>query len=257
MADELEVQNTPEPTPIEQRAMEQGWKPQDQWEGNPEDWRPAKEFVDRGELFKKIDELKRENKAIKQGHEELMKHHRDVRKIAYEQALADLKAQKAVALANGEAELVVELDDKIDETKERHRQAQAQPQVEVETGPDPVFEAWTNRNNWYVSDEDMKVVADNAAKNAYLRGERDKQALLTVAESAVKKAFPHKFTNPNREKPGAVDGGSNKKAQSKVDASLEMSEAEKHIMNKILRVTPSLTKEKYLEEYKARKSRGE
>ena len=70
---EQEVQPQAEPkqyTAVEQRALDQGWVPQDEWQGDPDDWRPAKEFIDRGELFRKIDELKNENKRIKQGVEE-------------------------------------------------------------------------------------------------------------------------------------------------------------------------------------------
>jgi hypothetical protein len=50
-----EVQN-PVLTEIEQRASSRGWVPKDEWDGDPEEWRPAKEFIDRGELFKKIED---------------------------------------------------------------------------------------------------------------------------------------------------------------------------------------------------------
>jgi len=65
--------NEPNPSiaadPYESEAREQGWKPQDEYEGDPNKWRPAKEFVERGELFGKIDslgkELKETRKALK------------------------------------------------------------------------------------------------------------------------------------------------------------------------------------------------
>lgn len=259
MADEV-VTNTPdegnqpvvEHTPIELQAMEQGWVPQDQWEGDPEAWRPAKEFVDRGELFKKIDEVRRENKRLKEGHEELLKHHMNVRKLAYEQALADLKAQKKAALADGDVDAVVEIDERIDEAKEAQRQAQTQ-EVEQANQPDPVFVEWMDRNDWYVKDMAMKAVADEVARRAFLSGERDKELLLKAAEKAVRKEFPHKFTNPNRERAGAVEGSTNKKVTKSAD--MDLTDAEKQIMNKVLRVTPGLTKEQYLKEFKAVKSR--
>ena len=49
---EPKVESTP---PVENNyeaeAREQGWKPKEGYEGDPEKWRPAKEFVERGELF--------------------------------------------------------------------------------------------------------------------------------------------------------------------------------------------------------------
>lgn len=242
----------PELTPIEQKALEQGWVPQDQWEGNPDDWRPAKEFVDRGELFKKIDEVRRENKRLREGHEELVKHHMNVKKLAYEQALADLRAQKKAALADGDADAVVEIDERIDETKEAQRAAVAQ-QVQQVAQPDPIFEDWMTRNPWYVKDEEAKVVADRAARAAFLLGERDKATILEVAEKAVRKEFPHKFTNPKREQAAPVEGSTNKKVTKSAEP--DLTDAEKQIMNKVLRVTPGLTKEQYLKEFKAVKSR--
>lgn len=250
MADE-NTENTPsEPTPIEQRAMEQGWVPEDQWDGEPEAWRPAKEFVDRGELFKKIDEVKRENKQLKQGIDELSKHHAKVREVEYQRALATLKAQKRDALADGDADKVVEIDERIDATKEAQRQSANQPQQQAEAVPDPRFEAWVNKNTWYNNDRIMKAAADEVARELVLRGERDNARILTEVEKRIKQEFPQKFTNPNREKASAVEGSTNKSTTRKTDT-VEMSDVEKTIMNKILRVTPGLTKEKYLEEFKS------
>jgi hypothetical protein len=262
MADENEIVegNAPEQTPeapelspIEQKAAEQGWVPKDQWTGDPDDWRPAKEFVDRGELFKKIDEVRRENKRLREGHEELVKHHLNVRKLAYEQALADLKEQKKAALAEGDVDAVVEIDERIAETKEEQRTAKAEA-VQEAAQPDPVFESWINRNQWYTTDVAAKAVADEVARMLFMRGERDKEALLEAAEKAVRKEFPHKFNNPKRDQAGAVEGSTGKKVtKSAPDA--DLSDAERQIMNKVLRVTPGLTKEQYIKELKAVKSR--
>jgi len=51
--------------PYEAAAREQGWKPKEEFEGDEGKWRPAKEFVERGELFGKIDTLGKELKETK------------------------------------------------------------------------------------------------------------------------------------------------------------------------------------------------
>ena len=84
----------PELSPTEQKAMEAGWVPQDQWEGDPDQWRPAKEFVDRGELFKKIEDQNRTIKEFKRALDDLKGHHAKTRETEYARALQVLKSQK-------------------------------------------------------------------------------------------------------------------------------------------------------------------
>lgn len=260
MAEEIQ-ENTPQPeptpqpelSPIEQKAMEQGWVPQDQWEGDPEQWRPAKEFVDRGELFKKIDEVKRENKQLRQGLEALSSHHAKVKETEYKRALETLKLEKRDALAEGEYDRVLEIDDKIAETREEMKAAKEEPK-QAQSQPDPKFVAWLDKNPWYSNNRAMKAVADEVTRELLERGVRDPDTILSEVEKEVKKEFATKFTNPNRSKPSAVDGGGTNKGSSKSD-DVEMSEADKQVMHRILSVTPGLTKAKYLEEYKGYKGR--
>ena len=58
-APEVIENETPESTvqtnPYEGEAREMGWRPKEEWQGEPEKWRDAKEFVERGELYGKID----------------------------------------------------------------------------------------------------------------------------------------------------------------------------------------------------------
>lgn len=258
MADEQDL-NTPAPeqpqyTAIEQRAMEQGWVPQDEWAGDEADWRPAKEFVDRGELLKSIQELKRENRSIREGVQEFKKHHELMKVAAYKQALADLKAKKREALEEGNADAVIEIDDKILETREAQRAAvdtPAEPTPQPQ-GPDPKFVRWEARNSWYRQDRAMKAVADEVARDMVGRGENDVERVLAEVDKEVRKAFPAKFENPNRSKPGAVENAS-KGGRTTSKDDVVMTDAEKAIMNKILK-TGALTKEEYLKEYKARQA---
>jgi hypothetical protein len=60
------VTETPvELSPDEQRAMEHGWRPKEEWEGDPEDWVSAREFNRRGELFARIAKYGNENKEMR------------------------------------------------------------------------------------------------------------------------------------------------------------------------------------------------
>ena len=103
----------------EEKALEQGWVPQDEWEGDPDQWRPAKEYLDRGELFKKIEDQNRTIKEFKRALDDLKGHHAKTRETEYARALTALKEQKKTALEDGDAAAVIKLDDEIDLVKAR------------------------------------------------------------------------------------------------------------------------------------------
>jgi hypothetical protein len=257
-----EVVETPEaapqekqPSAVEQRAMEQGWVPQDEWTGDPDDWRPAKEFVDRGELLKSISSLKRDNVQLKQAMEEFGKHHAKVREIEYQRAINDLKAQRREALADGELVRADELEERIDTLKEAKKQDSA-PVVHAPTEIHPAYAAWEQKNRWYQNERAMKIFADEVAKDMVQSGERDVPKILDEVDRQVRKEFPNKFTNPNREKAGAVEGSTNKGSKAGGRSGDEgLTDDERRIMNKLVS-TGVITKAKWLEEYKAIKGQG-
>lgn len=243
-----------EPTAHEQRAIEQGWVPKEEWDGDPDDWRPAKEFLDRGELFKKIEEQKRELKHMKSAMEEFSRHHAKVRDVEYKRALAALKAEKKEALEESDHDAVVEIDERIAEIKEQQRAVPQQTQTESQ--PDPMFTRWVARNSWYEQDRLMKAAADEVAREVFEAsgGAVDKAEMLAAIDKRIRKEFPHKFNNPNRDKANAVEGTSGK-GRTANDKEPEMNEVERRIMKTVL-ASGVISKEKYLEEFKAIKSRG-
>ena len=88
------IQQDPAPQvdSYEQQAREQGWRPKEEYEGDPEKWRPAKEFVERGELFGKIDHMGKELKETRKALKMLQEHHSKVKETEYNNALKELKA---------------------------------------------------------------------------------------------------------------------------------------------------------------------
>lgn len=243
-------QNQSQPSPIELKAMEEGWVPQDEWQGEPDAWRPAKEFVDRGELFKKIDDQNRTVKQLKQALDDLKGHHARVRETEYARALQSLKNQKKEAMTDGDADAVLRIEDQIDLVKEEQtnlRIQTAQARTQIEDIPAPEFVAWTSRNKWYTNDEGMKGYADSIGRSLSAAG-LSPTAVLAEVEKRVKTEFPHKFTNPNRAKAGSVEGSSAKGGTS--GESFDLSPVERQVMERFVK-QGIMTKEKYITELKA------
>lgn len=256
MAEEQKVVDTtqqaapeqkPQLTEMESKAASQGWRPKDEWDGDPDQWRPAKEFLDRGELFKKIDDQNRTIKEFQKTLAEFAKHHSKVKETEYARALADLKAAKKEALAEGDADAVVDIDDKIELVREAQR-ATPTPQVPQVPEVNPVFTAWVERNNWYQSSPAMRAYADRLGNELGSAGGMSATDILTQVEREVKKEFAHKFTNPNRDKPGSVEGSTNKGSARK--DSFQLSEDERRAMQKFVKQIPGYTEEKYIAELK-------
>lgn len=236
----------------ELRAQSQGWVPKEEWDGDPDSWRPAKEFLDRGELFKKIDEQNRVIKDFRKTIEDLSKHNAEIAKVEYKRALDTLRAEKKTALENLDAEAVLRIDDQIDVVREAQRKAET-TQVHLPQAPaelNPIFVAWKDRNGWYETNKAMRAYADKIGNE--LHGMSPTELLATV-EKEVKKEFADRFKNPNRDKPGAVEGsGPSKSGKAKDD--LVLSDDERRIMERFVRTIPGFTKEKYMEQLKAKRN---
>lgn len=235
------------PTAIELKAMEEGWVPQDQWEGDPDQWRPAKEFVDRGELFKKIDDQNRTVKELKRALDDMKKHHSQVRETEYAKALAALKEQKKSALEEGDAAQVIKLDDQIDLVKDEQRALKQEPAEVQDQSPSPEFTNWTNRNKWYETSQPMRAYADALGRDLAYGGMKPSEVLAEV-ERQVRQEFPHKFTNPNRDKPSAVEGSVNKGG--KANESFALSDEERRVMQRFVR-SGVMTEEQYIKDLKS------
>ena len=228
----------------EEKAMEQGWVPEDQWDGDPEQWRPAKEFLDRGELFKKIEDQNRTIKEFKRALDDLKGHHAKTRETEYARALATLKQQKRAALEEGDAAAVIQLDDEIDLVKDEQNKLKQRDYQQTEVDVNPEFSSWVDKNKWYETNEPMKAYADALGRSLAVKG-MSPSAVLQEVEKQVKLEFPNKFTNPNRNKPGAVEGSSNKGGKSSGEVSL--SDEERRVMQRFVR-TGVMTEKDYIAE---------
>lgn len=236
----------------EKAAMSQGWVPEDQYEGTGK-WRSAEDFLDRGELIANIEGKGKKIKALEGTVSELKKHYKSVRETEFKRALASLKAEKKEALDQGDTERVVEIDDEIADTKAEQAKAFVEPPQEQDQGvPNPQFLAWVDRNSWYKNDRVMKAAANVIADELIYSGERNPTAVLAEVEKRIKKEFPHKFTNPNREKSGSVEGGGSRGG--KPSDGFQLTDEERRVMQKFVKAGV-LTEKEYIADIRAQ--RGE
>lgn len=244
---------TPTYTEEEQLAMESGWVPKDQWKGDPESWRSAKDFNERGELFERIKQQSKDIQNLKQAMTFLTDQHKKQYIAGYNEAINNLRAKRDQALEDGDHVTAQRINDKIDDVKDNLRQAKETPVTQTATvQPTPEFMTWKSKNEWYMRDKTLTSVADAIGHTFFAENPgASETTMLNTVTREIKRRFPEKFSNGA---PPSPDGeGNTRSARGTTNplASIESSMPEEHkvIMRTILKATPGLTKEQYLKQY--------
>jgi len=250
-----DVQDTPQYTDIELRAMDMGWRPREEFNGADEDFIEAKEYVNRKPLFDKIEYQSKELKSVKRALDALKTHYTKVQETEYERALNSLKQQRKQALTEGDGDKFEAVDVEI---KNVERQAREIKAIHVDTSVpevNPEFQSWLNKNTWYNDTQYMRAFADDYGTRLAANGMAPSEVLVQV-EKAVRKEFPQKFRNPNKEDAGDVGNSRSARNTSSRQSSDEagLNEQERKIMNDLVR-SGVMTKEKYIADLKAVKAR--
>ena len=232
-------------------AKRQGWVPQEDYNGPEDKWVNADTFVKKGKeinaLLRKDNEfLKREVSEMKSTMNEFKKFHADTEKRAYERAMLDLREQKKEAIAAGDGEKVLQVDDAIDELKIARKEDRVLPPQQA---IDPTFIQWQEDNRWFGKDTELTAEANIIGEvvkrqNPTLIG----TDFLEEVTKRVKRMYPEKFTNANRNKPNPVEGSTTKPAGSRGkgfnDLPLEAKQACQKFEKQGL-----VTRDQYIKEY--------
>lgn len=193
------------------KAAEMGWVPKEEWKGDPEKWRPAEEFVSRGENIIPIlkDQIKKTRADLEMALKVNAKEIEAIKgeaygkaKAEYEAKLRTLDAKELEAFQSGDGEAYIQV--------KKERAAVRPPSIPAPVQApqtNPVFEDWREKNPWY-GDPELTEYADFVGtKIAHETPGAPLADIYAKVTERVKKARPDKFTNPRRDEPGAVEGG--------------------------------------------------
>lgn len=207
-----------------------GWVPREEFRGSDDEWVDADVFVKRGKeinpilrknnetLMKKLDEKSKEIDSIKASVEEFKQFQKESferKAVEYQVQIAELKAKKKEAIAEGNGDLVVDIDDQIDEIKEAQREAkdaakekevaEAAAKQNASVPDDPSLQEWLGKNTWFGQDSEMTDVANGLGASVrrqfpHLSG----QEFLTKLDEKIAEYFPEKILG-KKAKGNAVD----------------------------------------------------
>ena len=138
-------------TEVEDKARTMGWKPQDEYKGDPNRWTDAESFVRVGEEripvmkenFNKIAAKNQELEAKMNAMEDFQK---ESSKRSYDRAMKDILDQQRVAVEEADTE-------KFDKLKEQEEQTKVDYYPKESKTPDTQMAQevaeWESRNTWY------------------------------------------------------------------------------------------------------------
>jgi hypothetical protein len=212
---------------VEERAKTMGWVTMEDFKGDPDKWTSAEDYVDKADNIMPImraqnrkyeEELKAKSIGWKKTEEELAALKKTVENIVrintnvsereYERAMETIRNEQATAIENNDGEKFKALEAQKD-TLVKNRPEKVEI-VKEDPPVNPEFTKWVTHNTWYNDDPELRNYSDYMAsvvsrENPQLEGE----ALFEAVKNRVKATFPDKFENPNRNKAGDVDGGTN------------------------------------------------
>lgn len=233
-------ETTEEYSEVESQAMEHGWTPEGV-EGKRN--LTAEEFMDRQPLYDDIKSHKKQIKQLKEGVEALRKHNETIAERERAKVVAELKQAKKLALEQENYDAVVELDDRIAESK-------ASVPVPETQAKNAEFDAFVEDNPWYQEDQELTTFAD-ALGTSYLSNNPhipvDK--VYSYVASQVKQRWPEKFSVPARRRPSPVEGAQSGRAATKSKYSAKDLPEDARQMMKTIVKSGALTEQEYLKQY--------
>jgi len=192
----------PPPDPVDELARGMGWRPKDQFKGDPNLWKPAADYIKAGaeiqrglsrdlkDLRGTVDTMTRTQAAILQ---QSIAAEREKLVSRYNKAVEDGNAQESFTVGRA-----------IDNLNGQAQQLLA-PHHQVATPP-PEAEAWVERNGWFNSDPLARDLALAVAER-YANANHGVEAQLAAAEREVRKIYPHLFGASSKDPPGVAQPG--------------------------------------------------
>jgi hypothetical protein len=183
---------------VEKIAMEQGWTPKEDFKGNPDNWKPAAQYVEWGEMKNSITTLTKSMKGMRKSHDEEIVNLNKFHKASLEAREQELVTQLEAAVEDGDFDKVKEITGEQGKIAIKKEKLDSESLDNGDQKSDAEIKAeWELENFWIGNAADPRSgVANSAYSLAISRGKSIPEAIEFVDETIAEK-FPE----------GAGDGG--------------------------------------------------
>lgn|SRR3990167_657568 len=194
---EVDEDDSSQMSESEIQARESGWKPQDEWDGNPDEWVSYREFNHRGELLKKIHNQNRQLKYLDDVVVNLAKQQKKIFDAGYDKAKRELKTALREANKEGDDATADALEERLEQLETQRQEDVKVLNVEETKQPvvvAPEFESWVKRNDWFIKDAALRSYAEQVGiAHAQKNPQKTNVEIYQYVTDEIKKRFPEKF----------------------------------------------------------------
>lgn len=243
----------PEPTAIEKRAMEQGWRPEHEFDKSKgRRFIGAEEFLERGELFGKIESQKSEINQLKKVVKEFGEHLQKSQAATYQNTLMDLDRQRQEAVKVGNHAKFVAAEQQMLAEQQRLQQMAFAPVQEAPVAPPPVSpeaNAFVERNKrWFnMNPENADKIEIASQAEEYFKatnpGARESD-IFAFVEREVHRYFPE-LENKKRYEPAPVATKTQSVGGNKTNLSSRFSPQQKQMAAELVKMGAFKSSEDY------------
>ena len=227
---------------IELQAIEMGWKPLEEFNGDTTLFKSAEKFVEQKPLYDKLEATNRKTKEVEKLLKQSIEYNRKLAQREKDKELELLRYKRQEAVSLGDEETFAEAD----KAYIAKLQTPVDPIVEMTTEPladEDVKEiaAFKERNKTWCNDttEDGRMMSQAAAAMCSMLEKdmpgKSSREYLALVEKGIKAAFPHKFKNAARSAPAAVGSGSRPVGAAPAASMAGMSDYQKHMMQEFVK----------------------
>jgi len=189
-------------SPIEQKAYDQGWRPQKDFTGDEDSWKTAREYVQYGEIISLVKQNKKELDNQKRDFDDRLENTNKLNEARRKSEIADLKTKQREAVDLADTDAYDSTQKKIDELESQTVTTQPAQQ-----GKDPDIVDWEAKNPWINDVNDERTVVAQSMFNNYTaqnKGASAAQALAHI-DSKLSKLYPTENTNARRDQPNTTE----------------------------------------------------
>ena len=182
-----EPESSRTPSEIETLAEEMGWSPKDKWRGDPDKWKPAKDFVKSTVDVNRS--LSKDVRELRENTERVLKAQSKIIDREVERRVAEATQRFHQAVADGDSQEAFRASEEIRVARETAPTTQNDPAAD-----------WRAENKWYDGENEASLYALVVCERENRKGRTYAQQ-LEEAERAVRKRFPELFDEGRQSKP--------------------------------------------------------
>lgn len=199
--DKAEVAETPEYSPLELEAREDGHTTKSEWEAagkDPERWKSPHAFVEYGKIKGALDKTKADQDKMRVDFDKRLENVNKIHQAETKAKLTALKAEQRKAVEEADTDAYDEAQTKIEAIKEEVKEDK--PEVKASEVPQEIQE-WEAKNDWINDPQDPRAMMAQGLYNGYVQNNPNGSPKELIAYVNKQMKLDEAPTNPRRDAP--------------------------------------------------------